>query len=240
MEPKARNIVLKDNHEKLPPVEFVKELVKEIPVSHFLSKEDFVELDEKGYIIKDHYLGENKLHQVWEEAKTLLANGKLSPAGMGTGGEHWQSAKARSDLVIWLNTVLESSWDNQGIEAIRSLIKNLDEIRLQLNEDINFNSDKFQSHLTCYPGEGARYMRHIDAYKGASTRRLTLLYYLNPDWKKGDGGELRIYHPNNNQDELSSDIEPIGDRLVIFQSRVLEHEVLPTYIHRYALTVWFY
>jgi len=84
-------------------------------------------------------------------------------------------------------------------------------------------------------------MRHIDAYKGASTRRLTFLYYINPNWKEADGGHLRIYLPGgSNNNELIRDIEPLGDRLVIFQSRVLEHEVLPTYIHRYALTVWFY
>lgn len=37
-----------------------------------------------------------------------------------------------------------------------------------------------------------------------------------------------------------ADVEPLGDRLVVFQSRLLEHEVLPVYAPRYALTVWFY
>jgi Rps23 Pro-64 3,4-dihydroxylase Tpa1-like proline 4-hydroxylase len=36
------------------------------------------------------------------------------------------------------------------------------------------------------------------------------------------------------------DIEPLGDRLLIFQSRMLEHEVLPVHAKRYAVTMWFY
>jgi Rps23 Pro-64 3,4-dihydroxylase Tpa1-like proline 4-hydroxylase len=36
------------------------------------------------------------------------------------------------------------------------------------------------------------------------------------------------------------DIDPIADRLLIFQSRLIEHEVLPTYHKRFAITTWFY
>lgn len=62
-------------------------------------------------------------------------------------------------------------------------------------------------------------------------------YYLNHNWKKGDGGELRIYNEDNKT--VAAEIEPIGDRLVVFFSdKRVPHEVLPTNTERFAITHW--
>lgn len=42
------------------------------------------------------------------------------------------------------------------------------------------------------------------------------------------------------KDDEFIDIAPLADRLLVFQSRLLEHEVLPSFAQRYSLTVWFY
>ena len=47
---------------------------------------------------------------------------------------------------------------------------------------------------------------------------------------------LRIYL----KDGSYQDIDPIADRLLVFQSRMLEHEVLPAHATRFAITMWFY
>jgi hypothetical protein len=36
--------------------------------------------------------------------------------------------------------------------------------------------------LACYPGEGARYVRHTDASDAVPGRTVTALLYLNPNW----------------------------------------------------------
>lgn len=58
----------------------------------------------------------------------------------------------------------------------------------------------------------------------------------------GDGGELRLFIDDENTEggERHVDVPPRGDRLLLFQSRKLEHEVLSTNAERYACTVWFY
>lgn len=89
--------------------------------------------------------------------------------------------------------------------------------------------------MTHYP-PGAKYIKHLDAYEGGSTRKLTCLCYFNKDWKSGDGGELRIFK----EDGTTVDVAPLNNRAVIFQSRLLEHEVLEATSDRYALTLWFY
>jgi len=144
MDTKTQSIALKDTkHERLPSVEFLKVSRDTIPESHFLTKKDFEELDNVGFVIKDNFLGKEKLLQIWEESNSLHSRGKLQRAGMGTGvSDHWVNEKARSDYVLWLNSAFDTSFDNEGIDAIRKLINTIDQIRHQLNEDINLDSQK--------------------------------------------------------------------------------------------------
>ena len=67
---------------------------------------------------------------------------------------------------------------------------------------------------------------------------MSLLIYLNEDdWDaKRDGGILRAHNKNNNN---LTDILPCGGRLVLFDSKRLEHEVTPTKRVRLALVGWF-
>ncbi len=94
------------------------------------------------------------------------------------------------------------------------------------------------------------YVRHLDTspkHTNVPCRRLvTAVYYLNQGWKAGDGGCLRVHCPPNGVPSSTSepshvvDIEPFSDRLVIFRSDKVEHEVLPNVEIRMALTLWFY
>jgi len=64
-------------------------------------------------------------------------------------------------------------------------------------------------------------------------RKLSVICYLNENWKESDGGQLRVYFPND-----AKDFFPISGRLICFRSDLLEHEVLPTERHRISLTGW--
>ena len=85
----------------------------------------------------------------------------------------------------------------------------------------------------------------------AMERILTFVYYLTPvDWDQElDGGALRMYSPVRNDDandnstdhDLYFDIVPYSDRLVVFRSDIMEHQVLPSLRRdRIAITVWLY
>lgn len=41
---------------------------------------------------------------------------------------------------------------------------------------------RISCQLACYPGKGARYVRHTDMSASAPDRSVTALLYLNPDW----------------------------------------------------------
>ena len=89
-------------------------------------------------------------------------------------------------------------------------------------------------------------------------RIITCVYYLtNHDWNENtDGGALRVFHHNNEYDHHPknnttsatssynddyTDIIPYRNRMVIFRSDKVEHQVLPSKQRsRPAITIWFY
>ena len=73
-------------------------------------------------------------------------------------------------------------------------------------------------------GQGGCFPIHLDSDETVDSRRVTAIVYLNRDWQKKRGGQLRLY-PSWSQ---YVDIEPINDRLVLFSSCRMPH--------RYALT----
>lgn len=60
---------------------------------------------------------------------------------------------------------------------------------------------------------------HVDTDQSLDSRTLTAILYLNSDWTKADGGELRLYaFPF-----APVDVEPQSGRLVLFSSAFMPH-----------------
>lgn len=120
--------------------------------------------------------------------------------------------------------------------------------------------------FSIFPGDGARFANHIDNTTGDG-RILTVVTYLNPDWKEDNGGALRVQIPSKYQSthsglssvsasleqnvvhEISNaseekfyyvDVLPACGRVVLFFSSEIPHEVMPTYGNRHACTIWYY
>jgi hypothetical protein len=77
---------------------------------------------------------------------------------------------------------------------------------------------------------GSRYPCHIDnpLGNGLDARKMTAILYLNPSWKEGDGGEIRLFVKSENDKVQKVDLSPVGGRLLLFWSDEIPHEVLPT------------
>ena len=84
----------------------------------------------------------------------------------------------------------------------------------------------------------ARFERHVDN-EGGDPRVLTAVYYLNGGraWDPGaDGGALRLTAPATGADV---DVAPNLNRVVVFWSRLVAHEVRPALRDRFAASMWF-
>ena len=99
------------------------------------------------------------------------------------------------------------------------------------------------------PCNGSRYVRHTDDAR-EQTRRLTCIFYVNPDWEEADGGQLCLYLGHLGRVSLIGEtaprpptietITPLANRLVLFWSDArVPHEVLPAFKARYAVSVWY-
>lgn len=171
-------------------------------------------------------------------------------------------AVLRKNLINKFNadTFKKSAIGNNGdkvvVDGIRGdFISWIDEENMDEAEQMYFNKvNNFISYLnrTCYLGivegefhyalylENTFYKRHLDVFQNDSRRTLSVIFYLNDeDWKPEDGGELVIYIKNSDGNEEKTVITPYGGRIVIFNSRELEHEVKPVRRPRKSITGWF-
>ncbi len=185
-------------------------------------------LGERGFVVRDGVLGTPAALAIHCEIEALVRDGRLRPAHVSRGAGYRIDEDTRGDAIAWLVPA-------EAPPALRTLCARFEAVRETLTRGAYLGLDRFDVQLACYPGGGARYRRHRDAFPGRSNRRVTAIYYVNPGWRVDDGGLLRL-HPR----ATAVDIEPVLDRLVVFLSERVEHEVLPAFAPRLAVTAWYY
>ncbi len=186
---------------------------------------EIIQLGEQGYFLRDAFLGEAEARALAEAAERLSGEGAFTPAGVGRGADLRQEPGIRGDEICWLSP--------DQLPAVHAAF---DRLRQELNSGAWLGLGRFDVQLARYAGAGEGYQRHRDAFAGGpGSRRLTATWYLNPGWRPEHGGVLRLHLPAG-----PLDVEPRLDRLVVFRSEQVEHEVLPARAPRYAATAWYY
>jgi SM-20-related protein len=181
-------------------------------------------LAEHGYAVVDQFLSQPEADaiirsEVFEKAENFRK------AGIGNRSAVQVQESIRGDLIQWLDR-------ETAPEPARVYLNRLREMTAFLNEALFLSLKDFEVHCTVYP-PGSYYKRHLDQFRRDDHRRLSVICYLNPDWKEEYGGQLRMHMP-----QKSVDIFPIAGRLVCFRSDQIEHEVLPATRERLSITGW--
>jgi SM-20-related protein len=183
-----------------------------------LSAGEIEQLGERGWFVRDGFLSDAESRAACDEITAL----ELRPAGMVRG--HHDTAE-RGDYITWLDIATAPP-------ALQTVCERLEDLRRALGRDAWLPTARAEIQAAHYPGGGARYVRHRDALAQGNQRRITIIVYLNADWKPADGGQLRLGD--------GTEIEPIAGRLIVFLSERVEHEVLPAHAPRFAITAWCY
>lgn len=189
-----------------------------------IGDQEIAQLGERGFFTRDGFLGAAEALALAEEARRLAGEGAFAPAGVSRGADRRLDPGVRGDQILWV-----------GSDRFPHLHAAFDQLRLELNAGAYLGLGRFDLQLSRYPGGGEGYQRHRDAFQGPTSRRLTAICYLNPHWRPEHGGCLRLHLPPG-----PLDLEPALDRLVVFRSEVVEHEVLPALAPRFAATAWYY
>lgn len=173
-------------------------------------------------VVRDGVLGP-LADEVRAALVALKEAGGLTPAAVG-------KARVYDDAIRGDR----SAWLERGEPPWGALWRWFDALRSEVNAAAWLGLRRFAVQLAWYPGTGAAYARHRDAFAGDRSRRMTAIVYLNPGWRPEHGGCLRVFEPDGPRD-----LEPLHDRLALFLSDALDHEVLPSAADRYAVTAWY-
>jgi SM-20-related protein len=185
-----------------------------------MTDDDIRALGDGGLVCEDGWLGRDVALRVSAAAVPL---GAMRPAGVSR--DRRVHPDVRSDEIGWLP-------DTGGPPELQALVDRLEALRSTLNAAW-LGLGRFELQLARYR-PGARYARHRDAFARDPARRVTVVYYLNADWRDEDGGALRVHLADG-----VVDIAPLLDRMVVFRSEIVEHEVLPARRDRWAITAWY-
>ncbi len=158
---------------------------------------------------------------------SLMSQNKFSEAGVGRGQDFIHEDAIRTDKTCWITG--ES-------KAGKAWLNWTSEFQACVNRSLFMGLFSFESHFAHYQA-GDFYVRHYDAFRGQQNRVLTVVTYLNDDWKADDGGELILYRSDNDTEGLT--VLPQMGTVVIFLSEEFPHEVKPAVRDRYSIAGWF-
>ncbi|MFT5841081.1 MAG: SM-20-related protein [Flavobacteriales bacterium] len=188
-------------------------------------------LMKQGFIHLQPFLPERLADQLMREAKRLALI-EFTPAGIGRNNSQQINSQVRTDSTLWLN-------GNSLPQQI--YLDCMEQLRIGLNRRLFMGLFDFECHFSHY-SKGDFYQRHLDAFKGdtkqaQSSRALSTVFYLNPEWVENDGGELLLYADQQVSPLLI--VPPLFNGCVVFLSDMFPHEVLTTRCDRYSIAGWF-
>ncbi|CAJ1367800.1 unnamed protein product [Effrenium voratum] len=193
----------------------------------------------------ENFANAREVAEAHGEMEELLRQKVLTTANSDTTG----TQKARSDKVAFLELADEKP--AVCLELLRRVEAAVS--ALSWSDGGPLLCPKF-GMAAVYDGGGSYYAAHRDnEHTGHAERQwvnfrsLTAVIYVNPSGFESaeDGGQLRCHLGAELKDLTGAtaskvqDILPRGGRAVLFPSRSVLHEVLPSFRRRFALSLWF-
>lgn len=184
----------------------------------------------RGFAITEKFLDQKAATLLAKETSNDWIEGEFRRAGVGRGEELQVRDEVRRDHVRWLETD-----DATGAQIL--YLKKLDNLRQALNRQLFLGLQRYEGHFAVYPPD-AFYKPHLDRPRGSEDRWITTILYLNPKWKEGDGGELKLQTEAHQRDGESLIVPPQLGTFVTFLAGDFWHEVLSSNTERLSITGW--
>ncbi|MEQ8628480.1 2OG-Fe(II) oxygenase [Ekhidna sp.] len=182
------------------------------------------QLSLNDFVVIDDFLSEDLFKRVSAFLLHKLVEDEFDLAGIGSSSKNLKDTSIRGDFTYWL--------DKDRDEDLSLAFEIIEETKDVLNRFCFLSLSGYEFHLAYYP-EGTYYKKHLDQFQERSNRMISMIIYLNEGWKKGDGGELKIFKEDGEQI-----VDPVAGRCVMFKSADVPHEVMQTNVGRYSLTGW--
>lgn len=188
------------------------------------------DLAEQKYSIVDGFFPVGEVQGLRQELLEKYEEDLFKKSAIGNQANEQVKAAVRGDFILWLD-------EATAMPAERTFFDRIEDFKQYLNRTCFTGIARQEFHYALYP-EGTFYKRHLDTFMNDSSRKLSIVCYLNDeDWLPEYGGELTLYI-NSAGAETALNIYPLQGRMVVFESQVLEHEVKPVKKNRLSITGW--
>jgi SM-20-related protein len=180
-----------------------------------------------GYHLMDDFLDATIYQELCNQAHDLYLQGVFKSAKIGQKIQAQRDEQIRGDTIYWIDDEESTS------TSLQAYLSKTQQVAQVLNHSLFLGLFEFETHFAIYQ-PGTYYKKHIDQFATTKDRKISFVYYLNPNWRDEMGGQLNLY---TKQDELIRAISPEGNRFICFNSE-LPHEVALTHQTRYSITGW--
>jgi SM-20-related protein len=185
---------------------------------------------ERHYCIADDFFSKDEIAALRQSLLQKYEAEAFKKSAIGNQANEQIVDAVRGDFILWLDENNAQPAENVFFNKIKDFVQ-------YLNRTCYMGIQKQEFHYALYP-EGTFYKRHLDTFQNDSSRKLSIVCYLNDEaWQPDFGGELAIYTQENGS-EKTIDIYPLAGRVVVFESQLLEHEVKPVRHPRLSITGW--
>ncbi|MEZ6011196.1 MAG: 2OG-Fe(II) oxygenase [Hyphomonas sp.] len=187
------------------------------------------DLRSKGWSWQPGFLPEALFSALHAEVKAIDAEDDLSPAGIGRETAFQLDRTIRRSRIAWLDGSTPAQADFlQWVEQLREAI----------NRTLIIGLFEFEACYAVYR-PGGFYDRHLDSFEGARNRVVSLVVYLNEDWRPEDGGALTVWPEGAGpDDEPAARLMPERAGVVLMLSETVPHAVEVTHASRFAIAAW--
>jgi SM-20-related protein len=188
------------------------------------------DLSNHSYAVVDGFLSDIEVEQYRKLLRIRFDSGDFKAAGIGNADRYNIDTQIRSDHISWLDPVTDGP-------QLGSLFQKIEEVVSYLNRTCYLALSDFEFHFARYQ-PGSFFKRHLDAFQSDDSRKISMVMYLNEDWKESEGGAIHLYLNQSDQPEQTKVVYPVSGRLVCFRSDIIEHEVIPATRPRLSITGW--
>eukprot|EP00600_Ochromonadales_sp_CCMP1393_P002895 CAMPEP_0174988438 /NCGR_PEP_ID=MMETSP0004_2-20121128/20127_1 /TAXON_ID=420556 /ORGANISM="Ochromonas sp., Strain CCMP1393" /LENGTH=305 /DNA_ID=CAMNT_0016241657 /DNA_START=50 /DNA_END=967 /DNA_ORIENTATION=- len=214
-------------------------------------------LSARGWAVIDNFLDSDLCDIMRKEASVMYNSGKHFTLSKSTRWDPKRDIAIPYDKHNVFSMQLsggDAYYDSPRLhEYVVAMTQSMEQVIMSKFPETMLSDKLVSNKLAVCIGSGSAYDKHYDNSGLDDTRKVTVLYYMNPNWRPECGGCFRIYtnqadsstdNSEPNDSEKVIDIEPKADRLLVFWSDRLVHSVLPSEAprgdadHRYALTLW--
>lgn len=188
------------------------------------------QFEREGYTVVDGFFGSEWAQRLLADARRLAKEGHLLQHRFQFGQALYEKPN-----IFELDFDNEQRWalseelsfihNIAGPKLVEAANKALPGLKLGQSQAIKLQWNR---------GQGGCFPWHYDNPGPPSRRRLTCIWYMNPDWQPTHGGQLALWPFVG----APVAIPPKMDRLVLFRSDLMLHRVLQSEHERFCFTIW--